>query len=234
MKVTYIKHSCFVIEWDDCIWIFDYWKGGLPKMDGKKKIFVFGSHSHDDHFNPDIVKNLKDYPQVEYILSDDIRFREQNKITRLAPGDCYEMEDGAGNSIVVRTFASTDCGVAFLVAYQSQNIFHAGDLNCWVWKEDDEEANRVMEDRYQKILALIKEAVPAIDVAFFPLDPRQEEWYAKGMDGFMEQLDVKVVFPMHFWMKHGIIEQLKASEEAENYADRVMNIQEEGQSFEIG
>ena len=233
MKVTYIKHSCFLIEWDECVWIFDYWKGRLPELDRGKKIIIFGSHCHDDHFNPDIVKALKDYSNVEYVLSDDIRFRDEKKIIRLAPGECCETDDGAGNAIMVRTFESTDCGVAFLVAYQSRNIYHAGDLNCWVWKEDNEEENRMMEDTYQKILARIKEAAPVIDVAFLPLDPRQEEWSAKGINAFMKTVDAKTVFPMHFWKKHEIIEHLKASEEAKSYADKVMNIQEEGQNFEL-
>jgi len=49
----------------------------------------------------------------------------------------------------------------------------------------------------------------------------------------MKTVDAKTVFPMHFWKKHEIIEHLKASEEAKSYADKVMNIQEEGQNFEL-
>lgn len=50
MKVTYIHHSCFVVEIEDCIFVFDYYKGELPEFDKNKRIFFFVSHSHGDHF----------------------------------------------------------------------------------------------------------------------------------------------------------------------------------------
>lgn len=49
MKITYIHHSCFVIEIEDCIFIFDYYKGELPKFDKDKRIIFFVSHGHNDH-----------------------------------------------------------------------------------------------------------------------------------------------------------------------------------------
>lgn len=231
MKITYVQHSGFVMEWKKCVWIFDYWKGELPEFDKGKKVFVFGSHNHADHFNPDIVKLLKDCSAVEYVLSDDIRFRSEQRITRLAPQAFYEADDGAGNVIVIRTFTSTDCGVAFLVEYLSKKIYHAGDLNCWVWKEDDEETNRVRTELYQEQVGFIKEVASRVDVAFIPLDPRQEEWYDRGMIGFLKQVDAKVVFPMHFWNKYGVIKKWKESEEGEGYGERIMEIERVGQEF---
>lgn len=44
MKVTYIHHSCFVVEIEDCIFVFDYYKGELPEFDKNKRIFFFVSH----------------------------------------------------------------------------------------------------------------------------------------------------------------------------------------------
>lgn len=52
MKITYIHHSCFVVEIEDCIFVFDYYKGKLPEFDKNKRIIFFVSHSHGDHFNP--------------------------------------------------------------------------------------------------------------------------------------------------------------------------------------
>lgn len=53
MKVTYLNHSGFLLEWEDCFWIFDYYRGALPQLSPQKPVFVFCSHSHGDHFNPD-------------------------------------------------------------------------------------------------------------------------------------------------------------------------------------
>ena len=57
MKVTYLEHSGFVVEYKDDVFIFDWYRGRLPKFDLKKKIYVFASHSHYDHFNKKIKRN---------------------------------------------------------------------------------------------------------------------------------------------------------------------------------
>lgn len=233
MKVTYIKHSGFEMEWEHCIWIFDYWKGTLSDLDPTKKVIVFGSHSHHDHFNPDIAKLLEQHPKVEYVLSDDIRFRDKHKITRLAPHESYQMQDGMGNAIEIKTLESTDCGVAFVVRYQGKTIYHAGDLNWWIWKGEDEQEQQVMTEAFQKEMKYLKEIAPDIDIAFIPVDPRQEEWYYKGISYLMEQVDVRTVFPMHVWNRYSVIEQLKGSKEATSYTDKIMLIRQAGQSFDV-
>ena len=58
MNVTYIFHSGFLIETDECYYIFDYWKGALPALDTSKPVFVFVSHSHADHYNHEIFTQL--------------------------------------------------------------------------------------------------------------------------------------------------------------------------------
>ncbi len=47
-KVTYIFHSGFFVEWEDCCFLFDYYKGELPQPK-EKPLIVFSSHSHGDH-----------------------------------------------------------------------------------------------------------------------------------------------------------------------------------------
>ena len=48
MKVTYIYHSGFAVELDNCILLFDYYKGELPRWEKNKMIYVFASHKHQD------------------------------------------------------------------------------------------------------------------------------------------------------------------------------------------
>ena len=60
LRVTYVWHSCFVVELDKSILVFDYFpkeavetvhfEGKMPELDANKHIYVFASHSHKDHF----------------------------------------------------------------------------------------------------------------------------------------------------------------------------------------
>ena len=71
MKVTYIGHSGFLLEWKDCFWLFDYYEGNIPIPSVPKPLYVFSSHSHGDHFNPAIF-SIAGFSKICYILSHDI------------------------------------------------------------------------------------------------------------------------------------------------------------------
>ena len=43
MKVTYIGHSGFLLEWKDCFWLFDYYEGNIPIPSVPKPLYVFSS-----------------------------------------------------------------------------------------------------------------------------------------------------------------------------------------------
>lgn len=74
MDITYIFHSGFLIETADCHYIFDYWKGSLPALDTSKPVFVFASHGHADHYNPEIFGMLRSMgmKQIIAVLAKDI------------------------------------------------------------------------------------------------------------------------------------------------------------------
>ena len=75
MEVTYIGHSGFLVEWGACYWLFDYYTGEIPELDAGKRVFVFASHNHGDHWNPKSWTSRK-HPDVHYVLSSDIELRE--------------------------------------------------------------------------------------------------------------------------------------------------------------
>lgn len=243
MEITYINHSGFLIEWKESYWLFDYYKGDLPEMDAKKKLFIFVSHKHEDHFNPEIFKFNAKSRDVAYVLSSDIKmtkeFRRKSGVTDkllskmifVKPSNEYEMEDGKGNTILLKTLKSTDCGVAFLLQYQGKTIYHAGDLNLWTWKEETQKYNENMEAMFHKEMNVIKDI--AIDVAFAPLDPRQEEGYYLGMDALLNTAKVRYVFPMHFWDKPTIIQQFKQERSMHLNQATVMDICQDGQKWNI-
>lgn len=43
MKITYINHSGFLVETEDCYYIFDYYKGDLPTLDKSKGVIMLSA-----------------------------------------------------------------------------------------------------------------------------------------------------------------------------------------------
>lgn len=226
MKVTYIQHSGFAVELRSQVLIFDYYQGTLPHYGKDKKIYVFASHSHHDHFQSVIFEWEEEYPDIRYILSDDIRAeRSDNRIFLGPDADCNV--DG----IRIKTLRSTDEGVAFFVSVrekgssQTINIYHAGDLNWWHWEEEGKDYNRKMREDYRRALAPIEGA--HVDVAFVPVDPRLGQAYYWGLDWFMRHTDTACVYPMHMWGRYEILDRLMKQPETEGYRDKIMRLGEE-------
>lgn len=243
VTITYINHSGFLMEWDNCYWLFDYYNGTIPELNPAKSLLVFSSHNHGDHFNPEIFQLVDKYPNTSYILSFDIRLNserlaeygiredKETSVLSVKPRQEYQLTDGQGNPILLRTLRSTDRGVAFLLSYRGKTIYHAGDLNDWVWKEETVQKNRNMTGNFHKELETLQD-VP-IDVAFVPLDPRQEEWYYIGMEKLLTTARVKYVFPMHFWGQPSIIEKYK-NERGNMVPDaEILDILQSGQNWKL-
>ena len=216
----------------DKLLIFDYYRGELPAGTSDRKLYVFSSHAHYDHFQKKIFTWSRDR-DVTYILSKDIR---KNAAAKNAPGEgVYYLaprQELTLDGLSVRTLRSTDAGVAFLVETEGKTIYHAGDLNWWHWEEESRVYNEMMKRNYRYEIGKIEGQ--AIDVAFVPLDPRQEEQYYWGMDYFMKHTDTKVVFPMLMWGHYEVWERLMENPEASSYRDKVMRITKAPQEFEIG
>ena len=188
MKITYLDHSGFAVEYKKYVLIFDWYKGKLPEFDSEKEIYVFSSHSHYDHFDRKIFELENIYPNIRYVLSADITEKPvPSKVWFVIADKEYRI----GN-LKVQTLHSTDAGVAFLVYVDDRIIYHAGDLNWWHWEEESEYYNEQMRMDYQKEIHKLKNI--RIDVAFVPLDPRQEEQYYWGLDYFMKHTDTNWSF----------------------------------------
>ena len=221
MNVTYIHHSCFLVETDRFYYLFDYEKGTLPEMNPEKPVFVLSSHGHGDHYNGEIFSLLAaaGMGDIRAVLSEDIEGSAGVRTLYVSPGQEYSL----GPRQKLTTFRSTDLGVAFLLEDRQERIYHAGDLNDWVWDEETEAYNRQMTRDYREQILLLREvaAQREIDAAFVVLDPRQERDYDRGLLYFLENVPVKQVYPMHYWGKPEIIETfLKDHPE---YGDRINN-----------
>ena len=56
-------------------------------------------------------------------------------------------------NVTVETLDSTDEGVAFLVTADETSVFHAGDLNDWVWEGEPEEDNEAITAKWRTEIA---------------------------------------------------------------------------------
>ena len=242
MKVTYLAHSGFLLEWENCYWLFDYYSGTLPKLDPRKKLFVFCSHSHRDHFNPAVFSLFEEQPCREYLFSNELKNackKEQRRhpelklpvIRFLRAWEDTVVTDGAGKEMKIHTMHSTDCGCAFYLEYDGKTVYHAGDLHWWVWPGEPDEDNRQMTGNYKKEMGYLKGR--SIDLAFSPLDPRQEECYDWGADYLLEQAQVRYLFPMHFWDDFSVIPKYLGREKKHPAHSEVIIIEKEGQSWEV-
>ncbi len=240
VTVRYLYHSGFAVEFNDTVLIFDYYSdeseneirslstGVIEPSEIKdKRVMVFSSHKHPDHFNPVILSWKTNLPNVQYFLSSDIPKKYHSEFTHiLKPNQVYE-ESG----LKIQTFKSTDAGVAFLITLNGINIYHAGDLNWWHWDEESKAWNNDMAARFKYEISLLKEI--NIDIAFLTADPRQEEAELLGLNWFIDHVNVKTVFPMHFWDDYTIMDRIK--KEAQNKPDlnKVRLISKRGEAFII-
>lgn len=227
MKITYIHHSSFSVEMNKCILLFDYFKGELPEFDKNKKLYVFSSHSHHDHFDKSVFDLQKIHPNVNYILSDDIKISKAANRKFIGVNERILVDD-----LEIKTLESSDLGVAFIVKIEDKTIYHAGDLNWWHWEgENSPEENEFAEKLFKGSVDKIKDE--NIDIAFLPLDNRQGNEYYLGFDYFMRNTNTKLAFPMHFFGPFSLSKTLKNSTHALTYKNKVFDISYDGEVFNI-
>ena len=246
MKVTFIHHSSFLVECEDCILLFDYFRGEkvpemsfggiLPTFPPEKTIYVFASHMHRDHFDLEILKLAEIYPDVQYVFSKDIRLSEnyliKNQIDpQVKEKICFikfnEQIDLKG--IHVETLKSTDEGVAFLVTVNGQTIYHAGDLNWWHWEGETDTFNAYQEETYKNQISKIVDR--DIHTAFVVMDGRLKQQKFWGFDYFMKHVNAAHVFPMHLWKQFELIGLYKEQADAKVKTESILEVSGENQIF---
>lgn len=224
MKVTYLYHSGFSVEYQNAVFIFDYYKGELPSLKKDAEIYVFVSHAHKDHFRKSIFEWRKQYKKIYFVLSDDIPKYEETDCFTIGPD-----QEAVVGEVKIRTLRSTDEGVAFLIYYRDKVIYHAGDLNWWHWEGESSQFNKKMKQNYrQEIQKLSNEK---IDLAFVVLDPRQERQAFWGIEYFLEHVHADAVYPMHMWEDYEVIERFLSQKKTEPYRSKIRRIREKGQIF---
>ena len=202
LLITHYYHSGFSVAGEHTLLVFDYWRGERGELTPDRQltpetlakfdnVFVFISHEHIDHLDP-VVFSWSEAANVSYIVSSDMPVGTRGK--RMAPGDTLKLSD----ELTVTAFDSTDLGVSFLADFCGIRFFHAGDLNFWHWREEStmqeiEEADAEFRKAVQPI------SKEQIDVAFFPVDPRQGTMYEAGANYFILAVKPRILIPMHYF-----------------------------------
>lgn len=232
--LTYIWHDCFVLRLPGVgTVIFDYWRDPREKRvtepvwlrelkKSHERVWVLVSHHHKDHFVRKIFDWCRDWPEVHYVISRDTadmmsyRLRSdalwankripESQVTVLEPDETWS--DGL---LTVHAFGSTDIGNSYVVEGGGLKVFHAGDLNAWIWKDEstEEEVNEELK-KYEDILETIAVEFPRLDVTMMPVDSRIGSEYYTGARMLVRRIDVDLFIPMHFGL--GDIDELAKRE----------------------
>jgi len=137
--ISYLFHSGFALEYEDYFLIFDYYKppenimdSGFNKKDlengleNYKHPFVFVSHGHYDHFNPNIFDWKSYNTNITYIVSNDVlqtndgmNIDDKHSDVRCFYMSAYEKMEMHG--IDISTFGSTDIGVSLWIISNNKN-----------------------------------------------------------------------------------------------------------------
>lgn len=233
LSATYIFHDCFVVRTPGVAVVFDFWRrldgwshgspfvgsSPLTEADRGRKIYVLVSHFHKDHYNKEIFSWAADFGNITFVISRDVRRHARHILTPgslyagprpdsdsvkvLAPGESFS--DG---TISVDAFSSTDIGNSYVITLDGFHVFHAGDLNAWLWK--DESTPKEVESERKAFLSClrpIEEKYPRLDLAFFPVDSRIGTDYQEGARLLLKRIHVERFIPMHFCL--GETEQQK-------------------------
>jgi ankyrin repeat protein/L-ascorbate metabolism protein UlaG (beta-lactamase superfamily) len=195
--IHYLNHSGYAIETSKHLLVFDYAPfysapDDLSLLNGhintgelkSKKILVFVSHEHTDHYNPEIWKWNGSGARITYVtgfkpnVETPYAFAEPRKKLSL---------DG----VQINTIRSSDAGVGFLAETDGIVVYHPGDhVNKLAGLSDD------FKGEIDYLVSLKKK----VDIAFLPVAgcgfPDLEVVKA-GNFYVVEQLQPEMSFSMH-------------------------------------
>ncbi len=197
-NIILLKHSGVLFETDHFQVFVDVISDVSDYINSEKQIFWLVSHAHGDHFDPKV------FPKgnwIHFVLSNDVSGDFlKNDVTYVAK-DQLHVIDG----LRVRTFDSTDCGVAFLIECDCRSFFHSGDLNWWHWSSASATQQHAEAVAYKQIIAQVINY--KIDYAFIPVDPRLDFAMSWAADYFVSVVQNVKVIPIHFDKSYAIVEK---------------------------
>ena len=211
-KLTFVFHSCFILETANTAVVFDFFRDTTSNsvatfvQNTNKHVYFLNSHAHPDHFSKnifDIIANAD--ADIKLILSRDIKIKldeqQRARVTHFIKlNEVYQDEN-----IKITACPSTDVGASYAVEMEGVMAYHAGDNNNWylVDEMDDERLN-FMERCFLATIDSIKQSFPHFNLVMFPVDPRLENEIYRGPNQFLDQITADYFVPMHLWGDYDI------------------------------
>lgn len=240
MTITYIYHSCYLIEFDEFSLLFDFYEDSV-RDDGNywikdyllnkdEDLYVFCTHSHSDHFNPEILLWSKQKSNIRYIFSDELLLSNctyENDAAYLKKEELFK-----DHRIKVKAYGSTDVGCSFLIGYNDKLFFHSGDLNNWHWRDEvSAEEALTYENNFLCELELLSEKSDNLYLAMFPVDPRLGKDFMRGAEQFVSRIKTEYFLPMHFAENYDLVNKFQAI--ATENGCKYLPIIKRGQSYNL-
>ncbi len=208
--IWYLRHSGWAIKTKSAFLVFDYWDNDRapdekllanghirPEELKNLPVYVFVTHEHGDHFDPQILEWRAAIPNITYIFG----FEPPNSegIITLAP----RVQQAIG-PLAVTTIESNDAGVGFAVEVDGLTILHAGD-------HSNNRVETTDNDFFPEIDFLAEKGIQP-DIAFFlnmyGCGSSNPEAFQKGIFYAVDKLKIKTVLPMHAANKEWVYQNL--------------------------
>ncbi len=213
--IQYLGHSGWAIKTQNHILIFDYVgqneeslsKVINPAEVNRKKVLVFVSHDHPDHYSSAIFNWSKSINDINYILG--WKLEMGSRCLCLGPREKKSLD-----GLDIWTIKSTDEGVGFLVKVDGLVIFHGGDHACWGGSIDS----------FSGEIDYLVRVEDKIDIVFLALaagNGQRSESITRGIFYAVEKLRPKVMFPMHAGGKEYLYKEFAQEAEKKNLKTKV-------------
>lgn len=199
--IVYIHHDCFALRAAGRTLLFDYpapaylppqaAQAAAPLFRGAN-LTVFASHSHDDHFDPDILTATREAAARRFVVSDDVADRYADRL----PPDALVLEPDASVTVggmTVEAMESNDLGLCFRLELAGLSVYFGGDMALWDWPGQSPAAHRAVGMSWRRLLGRL--AARPLDIAFSNMDPRLPS--LAGAPDFVQTLAPAVFVPMH-------------------------------------
>ncbi len=219
--VRYLYHCGYLVETAGHVLVFDYWEPlddtddlGLeqgvvvPVALAGKRVRVFTSHSHSDHWDPVVLTWREHIEDIHFFFGWEQESAE-NGVGLPAPRASY-----ADESLIVHTVNSHHSGVpesAFLIQVDGLVIFFGGDYQGKSARGAESQA--AVDMAYLRKAAELGDTV--VDMVFIGA------WLGGANIAILDGLAPRVVFPMH-----------DGGKESE-YLDFAADCRAAGRSFEV-
>jgi ankyrin repeat protein/L-ascorbate metabolism protein UlaG (beta-lactamase superfamily) len=242
LKVWYTGHSGWALQFNDKVIIIDYWQAGAQNheaslVNGKinpgelagKKVYVFATHNHRDHYDTTIFGWQKSIKDIKYVYGFHPEKTWDDKDQPYhGPSYTYihDNQTGMVDDIKVTTIKSNDTGQGFLLEVNGLKIFHPGDHALF---------NGDLEADFKKEIDFIAAQTSNIDIAFLPVTGCPSSWKKENIvQGFfyiIDKMNPAEVFPMHAFQREYALKEFAEIAKQRSCASKLICVENRGDHF---